>query len=96
LWIAHKSFDPPCDPIARKTLPRPPHPCPTFVTIAKRPSAGRDGRINKAVSTKSRSGIFLQRGLDTPVKKTPDGQITDPSCGLSDGLSEGVGQQPTR
>ena len=72
-WIQK---NPPCDPIARKTLPRPPHPCPTFVTIAKRPSAGRDGRINRAVSTKSRSGIFLQRGLDTPVRKTPDGQIS--------------------
>jgi len=28
LLIAHKSFDQPCDPIARKTLPRPPHPAP--------------------------------------------------------------------
>src|SRR5450631_1904047 len=26
--IAHKSFDPPCNPVARKTLPRPPHPTP--------------------------------------------------------------------
>src|SRR6266436_8386351 len=38
--IAHKSFDQPCDPIARKTLPRPPHPAPTFVTIMIRPSFG--------------------------------------------------------
>ncbi len=30
--------NPPCDPVARKTLPRPPHPSPTSVTIAKRPS----------------------------------------------------------
>src|SRR5450432_4850801 len=28
LLIAHKSFDLPCNPIARKTLPRPPHPSP--------------------------------------------------------------------
>jgi hypothetical protein len=28
LLIAHRPFDPPCDPIARKTLPRPPHPTP--------------------------------------------------------------------
>ena len=28
LLIAHKSFDPPCDHLARKTLPRPPHPSP--------------------------------------------------------------------
>ena len=34
-----RAHRPPCDPLARKTLPRPPHPCPTFVTIAKRPSA---------------------------------------------------------
>src|SRR5229473_3738037 len=38
LLIAHKPFDQSCDPIARKTLPRPPHPAPTSVTIAKRPS----------------------------------------------------------
>jgi hypothetical protein len=38
LVIAHKSFDLPCDPIARKTLPRPPHPVPTSVRIAKRSS----------------------------------------------------------
>src|SRR6266481_6140534 len=36
--IAHKSFDLPCDPIARKTLPRPPHPHPASVTIMIRPS----------------------------------------------------------
>jgi hypothetical protein len=28
LVIAHRSFDLPCDPIARKTLPRPSHPAP--------------------------------------------------------------------
>jgi hypothetical protein len=28
LVIAHRPFDPPCDPLARKTLPRPSHPAP--------------------------------------------------------------------
>src|SRR3979411_3525635 len=28
LLTAHRPFDLPCDPIARKTLPRPPHPTP--------------------------------------------------------------------
>jgi hypothetical protein len=37
--------NPPCNPIARKTLPRPPHPAPTSVTIAKRPSVW-DGMRN--------------------------------------------------
>ena len=33
-----RAHHPPCDPIARKTLPRPSHPAPTSVAIAKRPS----------------------------------------------------------
>src|SRR5450432_4488156 len=33
---------PPCNPVARKTLPRPPHPIPTYLTIRIRPSL-RDG-----------------------------------------------------
>jgi hypothetical protein len=43
LLTAHKPFDSPCDPVARKTLPRPPHPHPASVTIAIRPSVGWDG-----------------------------------------------------
>jgi hypothetical protein len=35
-----QAHHPPCDPIARKTLPRPPHPHPASVTIAIRPSGG--------------------------------------------------------
>src|SRR5882672_7190449 len=48
LLIAHKSFNSPCHPIARKTLPRPPHPIPTFVTIMIRPSS-RDGMARVVV-----------------------------------------------
>src|SRR5216683_732533 len=33
-------IDPPCNSVARKTLPRPPHPHPASVTIAIRPSGG--------------------------------------------------------
>src|SRR6266700_7608882 len=37
-------FHPPCDPFACTTSSRPPHPTPTFVTIASRPSSqGWDG-----------------------------------------------------
>jgi len=49
---------------------------PAFVTIASRPSVGRDGGINKAVSTKRRSEIFLKKGLDSRIDKLPVGQIT--------------------
>ncbi len=35
--------DSPCHSLARTTLPRPPHPIPTFVTMANAPLPGRDG-----------------------------------------------------
>jgi hypothetical protein len=38
-----RAHHPPCDRFARKTLPRPPHPAPTFVTMANAPLMGRDG-----------------------------------------------------
>jgi hypothetical protein len=41
LLIAHGPFaNPPCNPVARKTLPRPPHSTPRFLTIMIRPSCG--------------------------------------------------------
>jgi hypothetical protein len=43
LVIAHESLNPPCNPVARKTLPRPPHPFPRFVTIMIRPKARPGG-----------------------------------------------------
>jgi hypothetical protein len=46
------------------------------VTIAIRPFVGRDGGINKAVSTKAGSEIFLRTGLDTMVAEAPVGQIS--------------------
>src|SRR6266478_7879364 len=48
----------------------------TSVTIAIRPFVGRDDRINKAVSTKAGSELFLRTGLDTIVAEAPDGQIS--------------------
>ena len=44
--------NPPCHLIARKTLPRPPHPVPYVRDDRETPlCVGRDGGINKAVST---------------------------------------------
>jgi hypothetical protein len=45
--IAHGSGsiqNPPCHSLARLTLPRPPHPIPTFVTMANAPSSGTGWR----------------------------------------------------
>ena len=48
----------------------------TSVTIAIRPFVGRDDGINKGVSTKAGSEIFLRRGLDTIFAGQPVGQIS--------------------
>src|SRR5258708_200997 len=50
---------------------------PAFVTTAKRPSVERDGDSFRSDLGQTRSGIFLQMGLD---RFLPDGQI---SCGGS-------------
>jgi hypothetical protein len=49
---------------------------PASVTIAIRPSWGWDGGINKSVSTKRRSEIFLTRALDTKLAGQPVGRIS--------------------
>ena len=41
---AHESQNPPCRPIACTMPPRPPHPIPTFVTMANAPSSGTGWR----------------------------------------------------
>src|SRR3954470_3486636 len=47
--IAHGQ-NPPCHRLARPTLPRPPHPRPTSVTIAIRPSGGPEtGEVLKLI-----------------------------------------------
>jgi hypothetical protein len=59
---------------ARCRVHRIPHP--TFVTIAIRPSSGVGLICSIAVSTKSRSEIFFESGLDTILRDVPVGQIT--------------------
>jgi hypothetical protein len=65
--IAHKSFDQPCDPIARKTLPRPPHPVPYVRDDRETPlCVGRDGQSSRGDLGGAKTEIFLQTGLDYP------------------------------
>ena len=53
---------------------------PASVTIAIRPSVGRDGGINKAVSSKRRSEKFFDGGLDRQITTWPVGQISRPAA----------------
>jgi hypothetical protein len=46
------------------------------VTMANAPLVGWDGQSSRSDLGCVKTEIFLQRGLDTPVNKPPDGQIT--------------------
>jgi hypothetical protein len=78
--IAHRPFaNPPCNPVARKTLPRPPHPHPASVTIAIRPSGGVGCESCRFDLGQVATNIFRKirkKRLDSPADKAPDGQIT--------------------
>jgi hypothetical protein len=76
--------NPPCDPIARKTLPRPPHPVPYVRDDRDTPlCVGRDAKSSRGDLGGMETEIFLQRGLDMPVNKLPDGQITPSSSSIA-------------
>jgi hypothetical protein len=50
-------------------------PCPTFVTIAKRPSvSGRDGEGYAGDLRQKGTEIFLKEGLDRQITEQPVGQ----------------------
>jgi hypothetical protein len=44
--------------------PRPPHPAPTFVTMANAPLSGRDGHDIELIWISEKQKYFLRRGLD--------------------------------
>jgi hypothetical protein len=67
----------PATRIARPTLPRPPHPVPTFVTMANAPREGRDGRSYGIDLGGMRSRIFFERWLDGSKQLDPVHEIRD-------------------
>src|SRR5216684_392087 len=72
-----QAHHPPCDPIARKTLPRPSHPAPNVRDDRETPLlVGRDGRSCRCDLGGTKTEIFLQAGLDRKIGTTPDGQIS--------------------
>jgi hypothetical protein len=68
--IAHGT-NPPCDFDLAPTLPRPPHPAPTFVTMANAPLSGRDSDGYSGDFGFGKTEIFLRKGLDTPLPTSP-------------------------
>jgi hypothetical protein len=62
--FAHGLQARPANTTTRPTLPRPPQPAPTFVTMANAPLPGRDGGICMGDLGVARRGLFLRAGLD--------------------------------
>src|SRR5216683_4193645 len=56
---------------------------PAFVTMANAPLVGWDGGSCSSDLGGVEMEIFLQRGLDSPFNKRPDGQITRPRGSLN-------------
>src|SRR5712664_3031739 len=92
LVIAHRSFaNPPCDPVARKTLPRPPHPHPASVTIAIRPSGGVGWREFVEMICPTGEAKYFCKGDSTQnclTGKSPAGANGSRECAPDDKLSE--------
>ena len=81
----------PANTTTRPTLPRPPQPAPTFVTMANAPLPGRDGGSCRGDLGLARSGIFLRAGLDRAnhVEVVTENQFFAHTCHLPDARNEG-------
>src|ERR1700674_840943 len=75
----------PCHPIARKTLPRPPHPHPASVTIAIRPSGGVGWREFVEMICPTGEAKYFCKGDST--QKCPTGKSLEPAVVHADQLS---------
>jgi hypothetical protein len=52
-----------------RALPRPPHPAPTFVTMANAPLAGRDGESYSLIWISEKQKYFCERGWTSGKRK---------------------------
>jgi hypothetical protein len=71
--------DPPCHPLTSPDAAASTASRPASVTIAIRPSVGRNGNGYKSDLGKTRTEIFLQKGLDRKMTDLPVGQISEVS-----------------
>jgi hypothetical protein len=70
--------DPPCNPLAPPDAAASTASRPASVTIAIRPSVGRNGKGYRSDLGQPRTEIFLQKGLDSRTARQPVGQISRP------------------
>jgi hypothetical protein len=80
---------PPCQPVARPTLPRPPHPAPYVRDDRDTPlCVGQDGEAYSFDLGQAGTEIFLQMGLDSRTSEQPVEQISRPVRSSSKRLTE--------
>src|SRR5712671_5725566 len=71
-----RAHHPPCNPVARKTLPRPSHPAPNVRDDRETPLlVGRDGGSCRCDLGGTKTELFLLTGLDRKIGTMPDRQI---------------------
>jgi hypothetical protein len=70
-----RSRKPPCKHFSRPTLPRPPQPIPTFVTMANAPLLGTGCASHSDDLPDGESGKFFLIGLDTKMSDLPVRQL---------------------
>ncbi len=68
-------FHPPCDPVSRATLPRPPHPVPNVRDDSRSaPLAGRDARTINVIWVNREAIYFWQEGWTGILGNCPSGK----------------------
>jgi hypothetical protein len=73
-----QAHHPPCDPIAHKTLPRPPHPTPTSVTIMIRPLWDGMARIVEVFRGGRKPKYFCKEDWTPESTNCPTGKSLEP------------------
>ena len=80
--IAH-SRSPPCDHVSCLTLPRPPQPAPTFVTMANAPLSGRDGGGYRLIWVFGKTEYFCKGGWTGFRDGSPSGKSLADQAGCA-------------
>jgi hypothetical protein len=70
--------DPPCHHVSCLTLPRPPHPAPTFVTMANAPLSEQDGVRYRVICNFGKAEYFFSQGLTRRLQNSPTGKSVEP------------------
>jgi hypothetical protein len=87
----------PCNHVTRPTLPHPPHPIPTFVTMANAPARDGTAGVLKVIWVNSEAKYFCKGGWTGKSLICPSGKISGwapPACLATSELEGSVVEAP--